>query len=440
MTGRRATPRGATSDDASSPAASSRAATLQRIVLVALALACAGYGARSLVAIRYASTQGPARLEGLERAATLAPGNWSYDLELGRVLAAFGEHRAAIDRYRRGIANYPACAMCWMGLAEAQATLGEDPTEAILKAVATGRSQTVTRLRAATLYAVLGRDEEAGREFAAAQRGMAEDSDDLYFTLTRLYPAEFLVEHVFSRQDLVAFLGFVLRHRPLADAQVVWARAMRDNVETRDWHRATYAQMLLRNGRTHGAWNVRFAGERPPQAGVLDGSFETASNQFKPFGWHVTQAEGVQAEIAACTRCPDGDRALHLSFDGKHNPRYGGVWQDVPVEPGAAYILTGKAKADLITSASGPRIAVRGIARASSGESDGDDRCGLWAAGPEWIRSLPWTGFRIEFRAPERCDGVRILVARAPTDQFNKFLGGDLWIDDVALAPAAGGD
>ncbi|MBI5506575.1 MAG: hypothetical protein HY899_17425 [Deltaproteobacteria bacterium] len=391
-----------------------------------------------MLASYYASRPGPAaHVAGLERAATLVPENWRYFLELGQILAAFGEYAEAIARYRKAIANYPACAVCWMSLAEAQAALGQDPSEAIENAVATGRSHPTTRLRAATLYAMLGRDQEAGREFAAAQRGIGEGGDDLYDTLHRLYTADFLVDHVFVGEDLIRYFGFVLQHRPLADARVVWARAARDGVEIRDWQRVAYSKSLLRSGQVHEAWEARFAGGPAAAASVLDGDFEQVKDN-KPFGWYLTPGDGVLAEVASCDDCLDGERALHLVFDGKHNPHYAGVWQDVAVEPGAAYLLRGNAKAEHITSASGPRVAVRGIARHVSGGGAGGD-CGLWAAGPEWKLASAWREFRIEFRVPAGCEGIRVLVTRASTDQFNKFLGGELWIDAVSLTEAAAG-
>jgi len=443
--------RGANSSDGDAatrqvlPTAGCRGAALVRLLLAGSALLCVAYGTRGLVASYYASRPGAARIVGLERAARLVPENWTYDLELGQILAALGEHERAIARYREAIADYPACAVCWMSLAEAQAALGQDPSEAIEKAVTTGRSQPTTRLRAATLYAMLGRDEEAGREFAAAQHGVLERSDDLYATLHRLYNADFLVDHVFGGQDdLVSYFGFVLQHRPLADARVVWARVARDGVATPDWQRVAYSKMLLSSGQVHEAWGARFSHGPAADASLLDGSFEQLKDR-KPFGWYVTPGEGVSAEVAACKDCPDGDRALHLAFDGKHNPRYGGVWQDVPVASGVRYVLRGKAKAEHITSASGPRVAVRGIGRADADAAatgatpraaGGGQDCGLWVAGPEWKLASPWREFQIEFRVPDNCEGVRVLVNRQPTDQFNKFLGGELWIDELVLAAA----
>lgn len=430
--------RDATTGHSKAQPARGRDRVARALLLGGAALLCVAYGTRTLLASYYASRPGIDHVAGVELAARLVPENWSYFLELGQVLAAFGEHADAVALYRRAIANYPACAVCWMSLAEAQAALGADPSEAIEKAVATGRSHPTTRLRAATLYAMLGRDEEAGREFAAAQRGVREGGEDLYATLHRLYSADFLVEHVFRREDLISYLGFVLTHRPLADARVVWAHLEREGVETREWQRVAYSQLLLRGGQVHEAWKVRFAGGAAAVATLLDGSFEQLTDS-KPFGWSLTPAEGVLAEVAACGDCPDGQRALCLVFDGKHNPRYSGVWQDIPVEPGAAYRLRGKVKAEHITSASGPRVVVRGLGRVVAGGSTGATDCGLRVAGPEWKLASEWRGFEIAFEVPEGCEGVRVLVAREPTDQFNKFLGGRLWIDEVTLVPAPAG-
>ena len=392
-----------------------------------LALACLAYGVRGLVAAHYASFTGAERFEGLRTASWLVPENYAWHRDLGDFLTALGDPRAAMVEYRLAIANHALCSSCWMGLAEAQFAAGEDPSEAIVKAVAAAPSTTRTRVRAATLYARLGRDAEAGREFAAAQGGMQKGLHELYALLHRIYDVNFLLANVVGPDRIASYFSYSRQNRPLAETRLVWPRYVAESADKGEGQRVMYAQALLAGGFTHDAWEVMFAKAPRPVGVLLNGGFE-GIEEFRPFGWYLKSAEGIEARIETCDGCPEGERALHLSFDGKENPRYSGVWQDLPVEPGRRYVLRAKVRAEHITSASGPRFAVSGRAREGM-----DANCGMWTPTPDWKLSFDWKEVELAFEAPAACDGIRVAVVRLPSGQLNKFLGGDLWIDDVRL-------
>lgn len=403
-----------------------------RSAVVLAAVLCMLYGSRGLTAAYLSARPGVERIEGMSRAAAIVPEHWWYRLKLADVASGLGRHAEAITEYRAAIARYPACSRCWIGLAEAQAALRQDPSEAIEQAIRFGRSETTIRMRAGTLYARLDRHADAGREFSAVQRGMSDDLHDFYAMLHRIYDVSFMLDHVVESSALSTYFAFVRMNRPVEEAKVVWERYRHHAPDQGADQRKAYAQRLLAEGFVADAWAVFFETAAVPSGTVIAGGFET-DDDVRPFGWYLNSADGITATIEECDGCPEGKRALRLAFDGKSNPQFGGMWQDVPVTPGASYVLHAKVKAAHITSASGPRLAVRGIPQRNR-----DGACALWAATPDWKLSSPWTDVRIPFRVPDDCDGVRILVARQSTSAPNKFLGGELWVDDVRLEPARG--
>jgi len=400
--------------------------SLRAAVLLAAGL-CIAYGSRGLLAAYVSSRPGVERIDGMSRAAAIVPEHWWYRLKLADVSSVLGRHAEAIADYRIAIANYPSCSRCWIGLAETQAAMREDPTDALEQAVRFGRSETTIRLRAGTLYARLGRHAEAGREFNAVQRGMSDDRHQFYALLHRIYDVNFMLEHVIEPSGLSTYFAFVRIHRPVEETKVAWERYRLESADRGEEQRKAYAQRLLADGFVGDAWKVFFEGAAPSSATVIAGGFET-DEDVRPFGWYLNSVDGITATIVECDGCPEGRRALRLEFDGKSNPQFGGMWQDVPVTPGTSYVLHAKVKAAHITSANGPKLAVRGIPH-----RDRQGACALWAATPDWKLSSPWTDVQLPFRVPEDCDGVRILVARQSTTVPNKFLGGELWMDDVRL-------
>jgi hypothetical protein len=125
---------------------------------------------------------------------------------------------------------------------------------------------------------------------------------------------------------------------------------------------------------------------------------------------------------------------LVLTFDGETDTHYAGTRIYAPVKPFAVYRLAARVKADAITSARGPMLAVAGLKGA---ETDRTHACELWVAGEELRRTFDWRTTSLIFSAPEACEGVQILVTRLRTKRLDKFIGGELWVDDVVLEEMA---
>ncbi len=398
-----------------------------RLVILVLSACCVVYGLRGLVASYYASgPPGPERLAGLSTASRLTPENWRYRAERAEFLAGLGELSAAEAEYRGALETYPACARCWMGLAEVEWAQGVDPRTSIENASRFGRSVTSIRMRAATLFARLGDDERAADEFSAVLKGKWNARRPFYELMHRLYGIEFLLDHVIVSSHLPGYAFYSFAERPLDEARIVWARL--DGTHYLDENpslETAYVRRLLKAGFVREAWKSEFSDDGPSIATVVDGGFEDGS-ELDVFGWHSRKVDGVRAGRARCPDCPEGTHGMRLVFDGKHNPDYGGLWQDIPVQGGRDYVLSAFVKYREITSPNGPRFEVRGL-----GPGGG---CELFERSLDWRLSEPWEQVTVDISVPAGCEGIRLMVTRKSASQLHRFFSGELWIDDVRLS------
>jgi tetratricopeptide (TPR) repeat protein len=386
--------------------------------------------ASELFAIYSASAEGAARAVGLTRAAKLSPFNWRYPQALAGLEGALGNHEAALRLNEQALAEFRACDVCWVGVAEAQAAVGSDASEALDNAIHYGRSEGGVRLRAAIVLSKLGEEDEAAREFSAALGGMRDDTDGFYVLMHRLYPASYVLDRIVTDDDLATYFPFARQALDPTDVMRVWER-FRDREEA-DEQRPAYVSYLLRHGYARAAWEVAFGRAGRPPGTVVDGGFEkrTDKENLGGLGWRIEDGEGVRADIVTCSDCETGQRALRLRFDGEHNVHYLGAAQTVAVEPGGHYVLKAKVRYEDLTSAHGPAINVIGLA----GQwRDPSENCRLQAKTEEFRHSNGWRSTQVEFDVPENCEGIRIIIARPRVRELNRFIGGELWVDDVSL-------
>ena len=396
------------------------------ITLALLALLCIAASAAELIAITYAKTEGPARWSGLQSAEAWSPLNWSYPQQSAAVERASGQIQASQDSSRRAIALYPACAQCWIQVAENQAVLGEDPVDAVERAVGFGRSMTEVRTRAAVLWAQMGDDERALGEFRASLHGVREERDDTFRILHRLYPAEWVLDRVVTDDDLGPYFAFVRKNESHEFADVVWERysALAPDPVQKD----EYIGDLLQAGYVRRGWEVAFDASPLPAGGVLAGDFQDPLD-YGRFGWHVSNGEGVKARIRRCPACTPTERALQLAFDGDNNSHYYGASQVVPIQSSTHYALRARVSYEGLTSARGPQLILVGI-----GSEGGDEMpCRLRVLGEEFHGDSDWRETEVFFTVPAACEGLRIFVARARTKHLDRYIEGELWVDDVRL-------
>lgn len=364
--------------------------------------------------------------EALTAAVRRVPWNARYWRELAFVQQAFGMHEAAATSFRSAIDRFPACARCWVGMAETELARGIDPRATLDKAVAYGRSSTTVRTRAAVVYARLGEAGRALAEFSAALGGHREDRRDFFVLLHQIYDDSTVVEQVLAPEDLRSYMPFAWRERPPSAVRAAWQRLVETGQE--DSLTRFHASWLLGRGNVHEAYRLARSAELPLD-GVELGDFDERGRDR--FDWTFERVDGVRADVAACRDCRHGDRALRLRFDGNENPHFVGVRRTVPVRPGATYRLAGRVRSLEITSARGPQLLVRGVRRRDAHPSVD---CAFEARGPEVRLTRPWHDYSFTFAVPDGCEGVRVFVARYSTQELNRLIEGEFWVDGLRLA------
>jgi len=408
----------------SAPRLSSRTIFLSLVFVSAVAAVASVV---ELLAIGSAARTGPERLAGLERAARLSPLNWAYRYELGALLARSGLASAAEPWFLSSLALNPARAESAIGLAETKVSRGEDAYPWIERAVRSGRSKTSVRVRAGTLYARLGDHERAAAEFAAAALGQRSQLHSFFSLLHSIYPDWFVLEKLVADDVLPAYFSFARSRLGTISMQRVWTRF--ETLGASEKSLQAYVGYLLRHGLAHDAWNLAFSVDAPPVGTLLDGNFEE-HGELSEFGWQIVSNEGVKARVRDCIQCADRGDALSLEFDGETNGHYFGVSQIVPVKPLGTYRVSAQVLGDGITSARGPALAVAGL---KGEQGDPTHACELFVLGEELKRTFRWKPTSVLFGVPESCTGVRLMVVRPRTRRLDKFIGGELWVDDVTF-------
>ena len=154
---------------------------------------------------------------------------------------------------------------------------------------------------------------------------------------------------------------------------------------------------------------------------VMNGGFE-APVLNGGFDWRLVPVDGVQVFVDASVM-HQGAHSLYIGFDGAHNIDFGHVVQYVLVEPGAKYRFTAYARADKITTDSGPRFAIY----------DEIDRRALSVETPSMTGTFPWGGQQVEFTTGPETRVLVIQILRPPSRKLDNEIAGNLWVDDVEL-------
>ena len=127
--------------------------------------------------------------------------------------------------------------------------------------------------------------------------------------------------------------------------------------------------------------------------------------------------------FAACSR----SRSLMVSFDGKSNPPFNGLWQWVVVEPNQDYQLRACIRIDNVTSDSGFQFMVNSPAPSPEG---------FTIVGPVHLGSETWIEDTLRFRTGPMTRAIRVVLHREASRKLYGQLGGKVWVDNFRIEPA----
>lgn len=186
--------------------------------------------------------------------------------------------------------------------------------------------------------------------------------------------------------------------------------------------RGPYISRLQREGMATEAYLVWVNGlddDRRRHLGLLyNGGFEVAPTDVG-FDWRRIPLRGVVIGTAK-TFGSDGDRSLHLLFQGTKGP-FRHLVQDLYLQPGA-YRVYGRVRPDGLKGTGGLQWALR---------------CGAnlppLATSERFIGSGQWRDFSFSFELPQGCQAPQILLQSAGERPSDHDLTGAIWFDALRI-------
>jgi tetratricopeptide (TPR) repeat protein len=245
-------------------------------------------------------------------------------------------------------------------------------------------------------------------------------------------PAQVL-DLVPNRQDILsAYLDYLVQTQRLDAAPDAWRRLLA-SPEAFDMDAAfRYFDALLLARRVDemlAVWSdlARHDPARipwQPRAAnlVFDGGFE-APILNGGFGWRTSPIEGAAVSFDN-RHAHSGTRSLVIRFDGKHNLDFANVAQYVSVNPLASYRFLAYARAEGITTDSGPRIAIY----------DPFDRGALSVEGENLTGTSAWTAQDLAFHTGANTRLIVVQIVRPPSRKLDNLIAGTLRLDEFSLA------
>ncbi len=366
----------------------------------------------------------------IERAIRWEPANAEHRAQLGRHFMFVAQDAASATReYEIAVALNPHVARYWLDLANACQFRGDTARqrEALEHAIQADPNTPDVAWEAANFFLVQGDMTRALRGFRTV---LAADPYRVRSALELSWRATGNPDQVVDLlpRDSASYLKFVdllaSRHE-LAAADRVWTRMIALGAGPEPKLAFPYLQYLLDQhevARARRGWQELAGASKslePYQDGenlIVNGGF-TQEILNGGFDWRFRARPGLTISLDS-SEFHGGSPSLLLAFDGS-DIADAGLWQLVPVDPGAAYEFSAFVKSDDLRSASGPRLAI----------SDAYSEATLLETS-EVLGSGVWQPVRGELHTRSDTTLVAVRVVRS---QAQTRIRGKLWLDDLRL-------
>lgn len=226
-----------------------------------------------------------------------------------------------------------------------------------------------------------------------------------------------------QREYLDEAMQVALRQNDFSLADEVWKR-LEPKPDLDDPTFLQYVELLLGTGQVaHAAelWAERDPTWRPGM--LVNGNFARELGESLGLNWRRTSAPPgvlIERDPAQSYSSP---ASLKIAFNGKENVNLSRPWIRIPVMPGSRYRLSGVWRAESLTTRALPYLQ-------------------LSAEGGRFHESVnvpdtqfDWRPWSIEFDVPENSQVMRLAVRRDPTQAFDRYIDGALWLDEFRLEP-----
>jgi tetratricopeptide (TPR) repeat protein len=395
-------------------------------VILSLAASYVTLSVTRYFAAHFSDDPDPARLR---RATWLDPGNAEYKYRLGRYeLLARQSPQSALPWLNSATAMNPRSARYWIDLAIAQQSLGDTDSEkqSLQHALDVDPRTPEIAWQAANLYLAQGSPENAMQEFHTVLENAPPLTSLAIHTCWKIRPdIDYLLDHVVPPNVYVSFLGFLISKNETEAAEKVWERlfSLQQAVERQDLF--AYLRYLIAHQQVSQAalvWQQAanlsgLAAYQPSSANLLvngDFSLEILNGGFD---WLHQTTPGVGLALDP-SETHSGSRSLRITLDG---PGIGdvGIRQLVPVEPNTHYEFSAFYKAQEMDGAGGLEFAIQDLYRETPFfMSDNLGEADFWKKAGGSFTTGPDT------------HAIVLRIARVPA---GSPIRGKLWIDGLQL-------
>lgn len=229
----------------------------------------------------------------------------------------------------------------------------------------------------------------------------------------------------------VDYLNFELASKNLDAATEVWAKLLKSQLPFRVGDAFGYFDALLRDKQVDAMSQVwhelanRFPKEIGPRISgrnlVTNGDFDFPTLDGG-FDWRVVPTVGATVRIDPADKLHSSG-FLRIDFDGSQNLEYGGVVELIPVQPGTRYEFAAEARANEITTDSGPRFQV----------FDEYNFQKLFVSTPNQAGTSDWIPVRMSFPTGPGTHLIVLRIARPASEKFDNKIKGTFWVRHVSL-------
>ena len=371
-------------------------------------------------------------LASLQRAARLDPSDADYHNHLGRYYALVARNpAAALEPYRVAVRLNPHSARYWFDLASAYQVLGDisNQTTALEHAIDVDPTTPDVAWEAANIYLVQGENEKALREFRVVLENEPSLANLAIQFCWRVNPdVDSLLRDVVpaNATAYIAFLDLLMSKQETAATAKVWAALMSTSHTFELRYLYQYLQYLLDHRDVDQA---RLVWQQAAPRFALSSYVPTRNNLIVNgdfgldvlnggFDWQYQKQPSVTLTLDP-SDFHGGHRSLLITFDGP-GVTDAGIRQFIPVQPSTLYEFSAYYKNGEIEGAGGPHFTIQdAYTQTVLYDSDELKEAGFWKSA---------TG---EFTTADDCKLLVLHIRRLPA---GSPIRGKLWVDDFRLS------
>jgi hypothetical protein len=281
----------------------------------------------------------------------------------------------------------------------------------------------------------MGEHEKALNHYSYILAHYPEKSSLVFDVLERVYKdSEPVIERVIPKTPAAfsRYVSYLYETGNVDRVKRVWKKGPSFGFQPDRAETIRYVDSLISRGDFAEAYQayvsrLRTEGRTVPRDGnlLVNAGFEEKAGLGGGFDWRIAAPPGAEVSFSPETVW-EGKTSLKVSFNGKENVDFHHVFQFAAWKPNKSYMLQAKVKTRGLTTQSGIQLDVYGVGKpfyASSEVLTGDQ---------------DWKDLKVSFRTPEQSQGGVVRIRRAKTEKLDRFIAGDVWIDDVRLTEGGG--